>query len=85
MDVALGGWPFRPGSYPSSLRYPRLSDLKKMRRGGEEGKQRNSRMTNEEKIPRDEIRVKGVSLRTQDGAQIFYPPRARHCLTSSGV
>lgn len=51
-----------------------------MRRGGEEGKQRNSRMTNEENIPWDEIRVKGVSLRTEDGAQVLYPPCARHCL-----
>lgn len=48
--------------------------------GGEEEKQRNSRMTNEENIPWDEIRVKGVSSRTKEGAQVLYPPRGRHCL-----
>lgn len=37
-------------------------------------------MTNEENIPWDEIRVKGVSSRTKEGAQVLYPPRGRHCL-----
>ena len=58
-----------------------MPDLKKMRRWGGEGKPRNSRMNNEENILRDEIRAKGLSLRTKDRAQISYPPGARHCLT----